>query len=260
MSARAVVIELEDAPAVAGDPDRSERQTLAHRRKVEDGAIGRQEWEAAVRSDRADPADQRLAVLGQPPDRIMKVSRHGADDLFLLLLLDGASDRGVVEGVLAIALEHEVVVRQHPDVVEDLSQLVGVSAPRGRGREDELVGHDPAGREQAGDRIAHLRRHLHRRLDVGLDHELLDPDLGRTSPEAGEDLRQRRRDPLGQIGQQPGTQPDPHDLGVLLPVRARPVRLALGTRHLVDGVEDALEGAVRAHERVAPGDQNIPKL
>ncbi len=201
---------------------------------------------------------QAFGMLRQTPHRIVVALRDPPDRFLLELLLYNTRDGSVVEGVLPVALHYESVVRQHADLVQHLAQLRRVPAPRRSSREHQLVRHDPAGAEQTRDSIAGLGCNFHGRLDVGLDHKLLDADLGRLLTEPREDIGQRRRYALREEHRKPGPEPHPHDLGVL--ALASLVRVALGLGHLVDRVEDPLQGGIGAHQRVAARHEDVLEL
>ena len=85
------------------------------------------------------------------------------------------------------------------------------------------------------------------------------PTLG-SFPEGREQPGQARRDPLRDVGRQSRSQTNPNDLRVLPAVSTFRVLLFLPLGHAADGVEQRLQRLVRAHQRVAAGDQDVSEL
>ena len=114
------MIELEDAPAVARDPNDAEGQALPNRREVQNASIGGHEGEIRLPPESRDVLHHRFGAQRKLPDPIVEDLRHLTEDLFLLLFLDDPRDGRVTEVVLHVPLHHEGVVGEDAHLVQGL--------------------------------------------------------------------------------------------------------------------------------------------
>ena len=89
MSRRGVVVELEDAPSVAGDPDDPEGQALADAREVEDLAVGGEEKGLALTVKLEDKPGALATVASA-------IAKAGGNILNLVPLRDPRNESGEV--------------------------------------------------------------------------------------------------------------------------------------------------------------------
>ena len=255
-----VKLKAEDPPPIIRDADDAVGVALAHPRQVDGIAVRADERDLITAADHVGVLHHLGRLAEEGVQKGVVALGDLADGGLLHLLLRRPGVGGEELAVLQKSLDAEVVVRQHPDVVERLAQLRRVSPPAGRDGEDLLVGHRPPRRQETSDRSLGLPCDLHRRGDVGLHDALLDADPRCPLLEGAQHLHQLFCHPLGEVDRYLGPQPDAPHLLKALPLLPLFVVSALRLRHLDDGIKDLGELAGAVHERIATGDEDVAEV
>ncbi len=131
------------------------------------------------------------------------------------------------------------------------------SSGSGNGK-NKLIGDRPSRRKDFFDRTFCLKGNFQGTLEMCLDNELFESDLRSFFLKGLQHLNQFIVHTHGKVGQQSGTQADPLHFCEFFSVGTVFIRFLLPQGHFIHSIKQSAQRFILAHERISPGDQDIP--